>query len=147
MRDRYAFPAILTIGADGVSVEFPDLPGCLTCGSTVEEAIGMAEDALALHLWGLEDDGDPIPAATTIPDLKLASGEVPAMISVWMPPVRDEMAMKAIKKTLTIPRWLNDLAESKGLNFSGILQTALKRQLGVNDPPAKPPRRQNPAPQ
>ncbi len=131
MKDSYVYPATLSFGADGVSVQFPDRPGCLTCGDTAEEAIAMAKDALALHLWGLEDDGDPIPEPCPISQLRVAPGEIPVLIDVWMPAVRDEMANRSVNKTLTIPKWLNDLAETRKVNFSKILQQALKRYLGV----------------
>lgn len=132
MRDSYVYPAILTFEDDGVSVEFPDLPGCLTCGDTAEEAIGMAREALSLHLWGMEDDGDQIPAPTPISSLQPESGRVPVLIDVWMPAVRDEMASRSVNKTLTLPKWLNDLAERRKVNFSQVLQLALKRYLGVD---------------
>ena len=73
-------------------MEFPDLPGCLTCGETAEEAITMAKDALALHIWGLEDDGDEIPEPAPIANILLEPRQVPVLIDIWMPAVRDEMA-------------------------------------------------------
>jgi len=81
VRDSYVYPAILTVAADGVSVEFPDLPGCLTCGATIEEAIAMAEEALTLHLRGLDEDGDPIPEPTSISQLATAPGQIPVLIA------------------------------------------------------------------
>ncbi len=105
MKDSYVFPAVLTFEADDIIVEIPDLPGCLTCGGTAEEAIAMARDAMALHLWSMEDDGDPVPEPTTIPALRLESGQVPVLIDVWMPAIRDAMANKSVNKTLTIPKW------------------------------------------
>ena len=137
MKDSYIYPAVLTFAKDGISVEIPDLPGCLTCGDTAEEAIAMARDALSLHLWGMETDGDPIPEPTTIPMLRLESGQVPVLIDVWMPAIRDERANKSVNKTLTLPKWLNDLAERRNVNFSQVLQTALKHYLGVDNHPHK----------
>lgn len=58
----YQYPALLTIDEHGVAVEFPDLPGCLTCGKDTEEAIYMAKDALELHISGMVKDGDTLPA-------------------------------------------------------------------------------------
>ncbi|MHB9145573.1 MAG: type II toxin-antitoxin system HicB family antitoxin [Symbiobacteriia bacterium] len=131
MKDRYVFPAILSLAADGISVEFPDLPGCLTCGDTEEEALRMAQEALALHIWGMEDDGDLIPQPARLADLTTEKNQVVTLVEAWMPPFRDKMANKAVKKTLTIPKWLNDLAEAKQVNFSHVLQAALKNYLGV----------------
>lgn len=132
-KDRYIYPAIFDFADDGISVEFPDLPGCLTCGDTVEEAFAMAKEAMALHLWGMEEDGDPIPEPTPIDQIKVESNQVVVLIEVWMPAFRDAMAEKAVKKTLTIPKWLNDLAEREKVNFSHVLQNALKTHLGVSE--------------
>lgn len=131
MKDRYVFPAILSLDADGISVEFPDLSGCLTCGDTEEEALRMAQEALALHIWGMEDDGDQIPEPSKLANLTTGRNQVATLVEAWMPPFRDKMANKAVKKTLTIPKWLNDLAEAKQVNFSHVLQSALKDYLGV----------------
>lgn len=132
MKDRYVFPAIFSIDADGISVEFPDLPGCLTCGNTEEEALYMAQEALSLHLWGMEDDGTPIPEPSKLVSLAVGQNQVATLIEAWMPPFRDRMANKAVKKILTISKWLNDLAEAKQVNFSHVLQNALKDYLGVH---------------
>ena len=132
MNDKYLFPAIFTIDDDGVSVELPDLPGCLTCGSNQEEAFEMVKDALSLHLYGMEQDGDDIPAPSKLNQLKLDQNQYSVLVEVWMPVFRDQMANRAIKKTLTIPKWLNDVAEQKHVNFSHILQNALKDYLGIH---------------
>jgi len=136
MKDRYVYPAIFTIDFDGISVEFPDLPGCLTCGNDEAEAVNMAKDALQLHLYGMEQDGDPIPEPSKITDLKLENNQCIVLVEAWMPLIREELENRAVKKTLTIPKWLNDLAEKSQVNFSHILQVALKRNLGLDEPPA-----------
>ena len=61
MKDTYLYPAVFEYAADGISIEFPDLPGCLPCGMTTEEAVKNAKEALALHLYGMEQDGESIP--------------------------------------------------------------------------------------
>lgn len=135
VKDRYVYPAVFDYAEDGISVEFPDLPGCITCGDTEEEALRMARDALALHLYSLEQDGDEIPAPTPAHQIKLEKGRTQAvvLIEVWMPPFRDEMEEKAVKKTVTLPKWLRDLGEEKNVNFSRLLQDALKSYLGVKE--------------
>jgi len=132
-KDRYIYPAIFDYADDGISVEFPDLPGCLTCGDTDEEALAMSKEAMALHLWGMEDDGDPVPEPTPAGKIILEPKQVVVLIETWMPPFRDAMAEKAVKKTLTIPKWLNDIGEERKVNFSHLLQDALKSYLGVRD--------------
>ena len=104
----------------------------------------MAKEAMSLHLWGMEQDGDEIPEPSKISDLALEANQVVVLIDTWMPAFRDHMANKAVKKTLTIPKWLNDLAEQKKVNYSQILQSALKNYLGVSEAP--PSRRKSGGP-
>ncbi|MHB1628958.1 MAG: type II toxin-antitoxin system HicB family antitoxin [Bacilli bacterium] len=131
--DRYIYPALFEPGdVDGYAVTFPDLPGCITEGDSLEEALRMAKEALELHLWGMEDDRDPIPQPTAPECIQIpGDGGFVTVIETYMPLIRDEMANKVIKKTLTIPKWLNDAAESQQINFSHLLQHALKERLGV----------------
>ena len=128
----YCYPAFFYFDSDGISIEFPDLPGCLPCADTEEEAFHNAKEALGLHLYGMEKDGDPIPSPTSIRDLHPDEGGIVAMVDVFMPPIRDRINQKAVKKTVTIPAWLNQEAETAGANFSLILQNGLKSYLGKN---------------
>jgi len=132
-KDRYIYPAIFDYAEDGISVEFPDLPGCYTCGDSDEEALRRAKEALALHLYGLEEEGHPIPESSPANKIKTESNQVIVLVEAWMPPFRDEMRQKAVKKTLTIPKWLDDLAREHNVNFSHLLQNALKQHLGINE--------------
>lgn len=132
LKNTYVYPAIFDYAEDGISVEFPDLPGCLTCGDTEDEAITMAKEAMGLHLYGMEKDGDAIPEASSIKDIQVDKNQVIVMIDVWMPLIRESINNQAIKKTLTIPQWLDDLAKEKNVNFSRVLQDALKDLLGVD---------------
>ncbi|MBQ7682581.1 MAG: type II toxin-antitoxin system HicB family antitoxin [Oscillibacter sp.] len=136
MKNSYCFSAFFYFDDDGISVEFPDLPGCLSCADTEEQAFRNAKEALGLHLYGMEIDGDMIPAPTSVRDLHPDEGGVVVMVDVFMPPVRDRINQKAIKKTVTIPAWLNREAEAAGANFSLILQNALKAYLGKTAPQA-----------
>lgn len=130
-KDRYVYPVIFDYADDGISIEFPDLPGCLPCAQTTEDAIKNAREAMALHLYGNEQDGDLIPDATPINQLHAGKKQVVVLVEAWMQPFRDEMEQRAIKKTLTIPKWLDDLAKERNVNFSRLLQDALKQYLGV----------------
>ena len=129
MKDTYIYPAILNYMENGISIEFPDLPGCLPCADTTEEAARNAKEAMGLHLWGMEKDNDPIPEPTDITDLKYSDGEILLLVEVFMPPIRDRLNNKFVKKTLSIPQWLNAEAERAGVNFSLILQNGLKDYL------------------
>ncbi|MGB3366440.1 MAG: type II toxin-antitoxin system HicB family antitoxin [Acidaminobacteraceae bacterium] len=130
--DRYVYPAIFHYADDGISIEFPDLPGCFSYGDTDIEAVANAKEALELHLYGLEDDNEDIPSPSHIRDMKHNDNESIILIDVWMTPVRDFMLNKAIKKTLTIPKWLNDVALENHVNFSQLLQVAIKDYLGIH---------------
>lgn len=133
MRDTYIFPAILSYAEDGITISFPDLPGCLPCADTTAEAAKNAKEALGLHIWGMEQDGEPIPEPTEITDLKCAEHEILFLVEVFMPPVRERLNNKFVKKTLSIPQWLNVEAEHAGVNFSQILQNGLKEYLHMQN--------------
>ena len=131
-KDTYTFPAIFSYDDDGISIEFPDLPGCLSCGDSTDNAMTMAKEALSLHLYGMEEDNEVIPEPSNIDKLTLSKNQIPVLIEVYMPLIRNAIENQSIKKTLTIPQWLNKLAEKNKINFSQVLQSALKEQLGLN---------------
>lgn len=129
----YTFVAVFTAEKDGgYSVRFPQLDGCYTQGDSFEEARREAVDAMSLHLYGMEQDGEAIPEAELTAEVE--SGELVVPITAWMTPFRDQMENRAVKKTLTIPAWLNDAAERRKVNYSQVLQSALKDYLGVYHP-------------
>jgi predicted RNase H-like HicB family nuclease len=130
-KDRCIYPAIFDYAVDGISVEFPDLPGCLTCGQSDEDALAMAKEALSLHIYGMEVDKDTIPVPSKASSIRCKENQVIVLIEIWMKPFRDEMKNRSVKKTLTIPKWLDDLALENKVNFSHVLQDALKEYLGV----------------
>lgn len=132
MKNTYVYPAIFHYADDGISISFPDLPGCFSAADNEEEALSMAQEALALHIYGMEQDGELIPAPSRANQIGLEDNEVVTLIKVWMPPFRDEMQNRSVKKTLTIPKWLDDLATERKVNFSRILQEGLMEHLGVD---------------
>ena len=113
-------------------MRFPQLDGCYTQGDSFEEARREAIDAMSLHLYGMEQDGEAIPEAEL--NVETEEGEMIVPITAWMTPFRDQMENRAVKKTLTIPAWLNEAAERRNVNYSQILQSALKDYLGVYHP-------------
>lgn len=131
-KDRYIYPAIFEYADDGISISFPDIPGCFSCADTDEEALYMAKDALGLMLYSMEQDGISIPKPAHLKDIRLQPEERAVLIEVYMPLVRKAIESSAVKKTLTIPSWLNQLAEKNRINFSQVLQDALKERLGLN---------------
>lgn len=131
MKDRYIFPAILNYADDGITVSFPDLPGCLTCAQDTDTALSRAKEAMGLYLFDSEQSNEEIPAPSDVHELSLENGDIPVLIDVYMPAIRARVKKTTMKKTLTIPVWLNAKAEEAGVNFSQALQEGLKERLGV----------------
>ena len=130
-KDYYIYPAILNYQNDGISISFPDLPNCNTCANDDEEALYMAKDALGLYIACNEEEKEDLPQPTSLNKIKLEKNERVILVEVNMPLFRDAIQNVAVKKTLTIPKWINDLAERNKVNFSRVLQSALKQQLGI----------------
>lgn len=131
MKKRYEYIAIFHYADDGISITFPDLPGCLPCASTTEEAVKNAKEAMGLHLWGMEQDGETIPDPTPIDEIQVGKNEVAVLIEVFMPTIRDKMKTRYVKKTLSLPAWLASRADEEGVNFSKVFQNALMDYLDV----------------
>ncbi|HAF25975.1 MAG TPA: pilus assembly protein HicB [Lachnospiraceae bacterium] len=131
LKDRYSFIAVFHYEKDGISIEFPDLPGCLPCAKDTEEALYNAREALGLHIFGMEQDGEEIPDPTPLDMIHYKKGSVPVLIEVFMPPVRDRIRNRFVKKTLSLPAWLASKADESGVNCSKIFQNALMDYLGV----------------
>jgi predicted RNase H-like HicB family nuclease len=121
----------------GYSVYFPDLPGCVSFGQNFEDARQEAADALALHLYGMEKDDEiiPEPSADPILDQETGSGYIVVPITIFPEIIRNELDNRAVKTNLTIPSWLKELAEARGVNYSKLLQAALMDYLGLRQPP------------
>ena len=117
----------------GFSVGFPDLQGCYTSGDDMSDAVYMAQDALCLSLYDLEQDSKPIPRASKPLDIKTTGEQFISVIAVDTETYRRFYENKSVKKTLTIPMWLNERAEQANVNFSGVLQSALKEILHVQE--------------
>ncbi|AEE91190.1 conserved protein of unknown function [Tepidanaerobacter acetatoxydans Re1] len=133
---KYVYPAIFKLLESGeYFIKVPDLPGCITEGKNLPDALDMAQDAISIWLCDAEDNNEPIPPASDIFSLSCDKEEFVNLISVDTTEYRNLNDSRAIKKTLTIPNWLNTRAEKVGINFSQVLQTALKEKLGIHDRP------------
>ena len=130
---KYVYPAIFTPEEDGkYSVVFPDLSGCYTSGDNLADAIYMAEDVLAFTLYSLEKRKETIPTASDITVIfEYPKNSFVNYIACDTIEYQKMNNNKAVKKTLSIPEWLNEKAIEAGLNFSQVLQEALKTKLGV----------------
>ena len=128
----YVYPAIFTPEEKGMySVRFPDLEGCYTCGDDLGHALEMAEDVLAFTLYDYEKGGEGVPMPSKTAGLALSDGEFANLIRCDTMEYQKRNNNKAVKKTLTVPEWLNEAAMMANLNFSQVLQEALKEKLGI----------------
>lgn len=127
------YPAILSQANDGITITFPDLPGCISCAQNDEEALFMAKDALGAWITANEDLGNVIPEPSKISAIKLGGDETICSVEAWLPIFREEKHAGSVKKNVTVPLWLNTLAEKSKLNFSHILQAGIKASLGIHD--------------
>lgn len=132
MNTKYVYPAIFTPEEDGgYSIIFPDLEGCFTCGEDLIDGMQMAEDVLALVLYGYEKDEREIPLPSKRENVKLQGKEFVNYVACDTMEYRKRYDNKAVKKTLSIPAWLNEKAISMNINFSQVLQEALMKKTGM----------------
>jgi predicted RNase H-like HicB family nuclease len=128
--NKYSYPAVFTVEEDGrYSVNFPDLESCYTCGDSLADGIMMAEDILAYTLYDYERNGKEIPTPSNSQEIELKEGEFINYIACDTLTYRKRFENKAVKKTLTIPSWLNEEAVMLGINFSQVLQDALMQKI------------------
>ena len=121
------YPAIIH-KEDGYWVEFPDLEGCNTCGSTLEETLDLASEALGLYLVSLSESGVAIPAPSDIDDISAEDGRV---IYIYTDMNKYRRDTRAVKKMLSIPAWLAKEAEIHNISLSKVLQEALTERLNL----------------
>lgn len=138
-----AYPACFYKEKDGgYSVIFPDLNKAATQGDDLQDAFAMAVDCLAGYLYTSMEDKEPLPPPSALSDIDPHAiwcdigidYDAPCfvnMVTVDVKAYAKEHFEKSVKKTLSIPAWLNDAAKEKGINFSQVLQKALRQQLGM----------------
>jgi len=127
----YTYPAIFYYDDNGIAIEFPDLPGALSCAQSTEEAQRNATECLALHLYGMERDNEEIPIPTDIRNIKPEEGGVLILVEAFMPPIRDREKTRYVKKTLSLPQWIDAEGRRANINFSQVLQQAIIEKLGL----------------
>ena len=111
----------------GYTVIFPDLDGCITFGDNLEHSLEMAQEALGLYLVSLEERRIDIPKASKLNAVKTKKGEFANLVMVEVNQYRRN---KSINTMVTVPAWLKEAGEQAHVNFSGVLQEALKQKLG-----------------
>jgi len=120
----YVYVAVFEPNDDGsYTISFPDLPGCISEGKNLPDALRMAERALAQRIEYMDDKGLDFPKPTKISEVEAPDGAFTNLVRTWL---RDT---RAIRRTVSIPRWMDDQAVAAGLSLSRVLQDALKARL------------------
>lgn len=124
---KLVYPAIFTpcIEKEGYTVVVPDLPGCITEGDSLINAIEMAIDAASGWILGELEEGNTFPSASKLEDIEHDDSSFTNLIILDMDLYAEKYGSKAIRKSLTIPAWLNTFGEKNNINFSKVLQDAL----------------------
>lgn len=125
---KMIYPAVFypySDGSGGYVVEFPDLPGCVTGGKDLAEALEMATDAASGWVLDELEEGNPVPCASKYEEVKPREHGQVNMILLNMDEYAERYGEKAVRKNVTIPAWLNTFAEKQRINFSQVLQEAL----------------------
>lgn len=128
--NKLFYPAVFHKEDNGFWVTFPDFPECFTEGDNIEHAYQMAFDALGLAIVSRHEEHVDIPAPSPIDTIQ-AEGGIITIINFDLIEYLKKHNSKAVKKTLSIPEWLNEEALRLGLNFSQILQEALMQKIGI----------------
>ena len=130
--NKLFYPAIFHVAEEGgFWITFPDLPECMTQGDNMQEAYEMAVEALGLAITSREQDGEEIPAASELNQIALGRDEYCVVVEFDMLAYKKRTNSKAVKKTLSIPEWLNEEATALGINFSQVLQEALVKKINA----------------
>lgn len=131
--ERYFYPAVFTYEeGQEIAVTFPDLD-VATSGTDEDDALLSARELLGCVMYGLEEDKEPIPEPTPLSEIKTEPNERTVLIDVYMPSVRMANVNRSVNRTVTLPAWLNSAALERNINFSQLLQDAIKKQIGINE--------------
>ena len=130
---KKAYPIIMTQGKELLVVFVPDF-NINTQGRDIPEAIKMARDAIGLMGIDMEDDGEKLPEASSLAEIhsQAPSGSMVSLVDIDFAEYRRKNDLRVVKKNCTIPSWLNFEAERAGVNFSAVLQAALKKELHIS---------------
>lgn len=128
---KLIYPALFTPfsdGSGGYTVEVPDLPGCVTEGQDLINAIEMGVDAASGWILDELEDGNSIPQASTGESLTVPAGSFINFLILDIDSYQERYGQKSVRKNITIPAWLNSYGERRGINFSKVLQDALLKE-------------------
>lgn len=130
MKDNYTYPVVFDYNEDQfINIIFPDFDSAVTYAEIDDDAIAIAQDFLSLTITDYEDDNKTLPQPSA--DIKIKDGQKLIYINIWMPYHKSKIKEIFVKKTLTIPSWLDILAKNNDINFSATLVKALKMELNI----------------
>lgn len=129
---QYISPARFKAEDNGIIVTFPDLEDTFTDGETMQEAFENAEDVLNLMLWNREEENAAIPPPSTQEKIPVPREAVPAMIKEDTLGYRKRHDQKTIRRSVTLRRWLDSIARERNINFSQLMQNAIRRECGIS---------------
>ena len=132
MNSVYYYPAVFQKEDVGFSVWVPDLEGCISQGDTFQEAMQYIQEAIGLCLEDSITDGS-IPKSSDPSDIQVDENQFIAIVGFDYNEYQKKFSSKAVKKTLTVPAWLNTLSEKNNINFSQVLQNALMHELKISE--------------
>lgn len=127
---KQVYPIVLKKDKDFFVANIPNFNSG-TQGKTVAETIDMARDAICMLSMILEDNGKELPKASELDDIKIEEGDIKTLVDVDVAEYRRRNDLKTVKKNCTVPAWLCYEAKKNNINFSAILQRALKEELGI----------------
>lgn len=128
---KQAYPIILTPDEGFIVVYVPDMD-LNTQGETLPEAMEMARDAIGMCGCYLQDQKRPIPTPRNLQSVEASEGDTVTLVDVDFDEYRRKHENRTVRKNVTIPSWLNEQAEQAGVNFSSVLQNALKQELHLS---------------
>jgi len=137
---KLIYPGILTPFSDGTGgyvVEFPDLPGCVTEGNTLSDALDMGVDAASGWVLDELEDGNKIPVASDIISVKPPLGSFVNLFVLDMDSYHEKYGSQSVRTNVTLPAWLKSFAEKQNINFSKVLQDALLEKKVLNNNKAR----------
>lgn len=130
MKDNYTYPVVLDYNEENIiNIFIPNFENACTCVEKGEDYIKEAQDLLTLMIMDCEDNGKKLPIPSL--DINIDDCQQVVYINVWMPYHRSKVKEVYVKKTLTIPSWLDILAKERNINFSSVLVKALKTELSL----------------
>ena len=129
---KNSYPIILTPDDPGYVVYIPDFE-INTQGYSLTEAIEMARDAIGLMGIDMEDDKKALPEPTPMKSIQTSGEEILSLVDVDFDEYRRKHEMRTVRKNVSLPSWLNEAAEAANVNFSAVLQNALKSELHLTD--------------